>query len=119
MVVLKENNKVEPQPESTVESTNGLPRLVDLGAGKCAACKMMTPILEEIKQEYSGIFDVEFIDVWQSPDAGEKYGVRIIPLQIFYDGSGNELFRHEGFFSKDDILGKWHELGIDIKKKLE
>jgi thioredoxin 1 len=40
--------------------------------------------------------------------------VRIIPTQIFFDSEGEELFRHEGFFSKEDILGKWKEFGMDI-----
>ena len=37
-----------------------------------------------------------------------------MPTQIFYDSSGKELFRHEGFYSKEDILGKWNELGVDL-----
>lgn len=99
---------VEPQ------SPAALPRLLDLGAGKCIPCKMMAPILEELRKEYAGRMAVEFIDVWQNPDGGKKYGIRIIPTQIFFDASGKELFRHEGFYSKDDILAKWKELGVDL-----
>lgn len=90
---------------------NGLPRLVDLGAHKCIPCKMMAPILEELTKEYAGRMVVEFIDVWENPAAGQKYGVRMIPTQIFYDRAGKELFRHEGFMSKEDILAKWREFG--------
>jgi thioredoxin 1 len=97
---------------NSVETAGNLPRLVDLGAGKCIPCKMMAPILEEVKKEYAGIFDVEFIDVWENPDAGEKYNIRMIPTQIFFDAAGKELFRHEAFFSKEDILAKWKELGV-------
>lgn len=115
VVALRQNKSTEAkQQTSTV-----LPRLVDLGAGKCIPCKMMAPILEELKTEYAGRFKVDFIDVWENPDAGKGYGIRIIPTQIFYDASGKELFRHEGFFSKADILAKWKELGIDIKQKQE
>jgi len=91
-----------------------LPRLVDLGAGKCIPCKMMAPILEELKQTYAGHLRVDFIDVWENPDAGKEYGINIIPTQIFYDPAGKELFRHEGFFSKEDILAKWKEFGFDF-----
>lgn len=94
-----------------------LPKLVDLGANKCVPCKMMAPILEELKKEYSGRMNVEFIDVWQNPDAGKKYGIEIIPTQIFFDADGKELFRHLGFFAKADILGKWKELGVDVESK--
>jgi thioredoxin 1 len=92
-----------------------LPRLVDLGAGKCIPCKKMAPILEELKKDYAGRMEVEFIDVWKNPDAGKAYGVEMIPTQIFYDASGKELDRHTGFFGREDILAKWKELGVNLK----
>ncbi len=94
-----------------------LPRLVDLGAGKCIPCKMMKPILDELKRDYASQFKTEFIDVWENPDEGKKYGIEMIPTQIFYDAEGKELFRHTGFFGKEDILAKWKELGVDAGGK--
>lgn len=91
-----------------------VPRLLDLGANKCIPCKMMAPILEGLKKEYAGKMKVEFIDIWQNEDAGKEYGVEMIPTQIFFDASGKELFRHTGFFGKEDILAKWKELGVDL-----
>ena len=99
---------------SASDATAKLPKLLDLGATKCIPCKMMAPILEELKKEYAGKMKVEFIDVWQNEDAGKKYGVEMIPTQIFYDANGKELFRHTGFFGKEDILAKWKELGVDL-----
>ena len=90
------------------------PRLLDLGATKCIPCKMMAPILEELKEEYAGRMDVDFIDVWQNRDAAGRYGIESIPTQIFFDAAGKELYRHQGFFAKDDILKKWNELGVDL-----
>jgi len=75
---------------------------------------MMAPILEELKSEYDGTLIVEFIDVWKNPAEAPKYGIKLIPTQIFYDASGEELFRHEGFFSREDILSKWKEFGVDL-----
>jgi thioredoxin 1 len=106
-------------PKGTTSQTKGLPRLVDLGADKCVPCKLMAPILEELKNEYAGRLKVVFIDVWKNPDSGKKYGIKVIPTQIFYDASGKERFRHEGFFSKDDILAKWKEFGVDLQLKSE
>ena len=110
--------QVETEPGSPLATTAPvpIPRLVDLGAGKCIPCKMMAPILDGLKKEYDGRLDVEFIDVWINQGAGEKYGIRIIPTQIFFDAAGKELFRHEGFFSKEDILAKWKEMGVDFGK---
>lgn len=103
----------EPNQQK-LQSPDGLPRFVDLGADKCIPCKAMAPILEELKQEYAGKMDVQFIDIWKNPDAGTEYGIQIIPTQIFYDASGKELFRHTGFIGKEAILAKWNELGVNI-----
>lgn len=94
-----------------------LPLLLDLGATKCIPCKMMAPILNELREEYRGRFDVVFIDVWENRKAIGQYNVRVIPTQIFFDAEGNELFRHQGFYSKDEILRKWKALGIDFSKE--
>lgn len=93
----------------------GLPRLVDLGADRCVPCKLMAPILEELKTEYAGKMEVIFIDVWKNPEAGKEYDIKIIPTQIFYDASGEERFRHEGFLSREDILARWKEVGVDLE----
>jgi len=90
---------------------------VEIGSVKCIPCKAMAPILEELKKEYAGKLEVEFIDVWKNPDAGKPYAIQMIPTQIFFDASGKELFRHTGFYGKDDILAKWKELGVDLAKK--
>jgi thioredoxin 1 len=135
-VVLKQNQSKAPAETSTVAVTAGtnapaentgdqavpvanakLPKLLDLGAGKCIPCKMMAPILEELKKEYAGRMNVEFIDVWVNPDAAKPYGIEVIPTQIFYNADGKELFRHVGFFAKEDILAKWKELGVDVATK--
>jgi thioredoxin 1 len=101
-------------PEAAAVTDAKLPRLLDLGADKCVPCKMMAPVLADMKNQYAGTITVDFIDIWKNPAAGEKYGVEIIPTQIFFDAEGKELFRHTGFFAKEDILAKWKELGITL-----
>ena len=101
---------------SAATDTTPLPRLVDLGAGKCIPCKMMAPILAELRTACSGRLQVDFIDVWEQPDQAKQYGIAVIPTQIFYDATGRERFRHEGFYSKSEILAKWQELGVDLAR---
>lgn len=96
--------------------TSALPRLVDLGADKCIPCKMMAPILAEMKTTFAGRLEVEFVDVWKTPEAGRRYGVRLIPTQIFFAPDGTELARHEGFLSREDIVAKWKELGVRLEE---
>ncbi|ARN57089.1 thioredoxin family protein [Sedimentisphaera salicampi] len=107
----------QPEKSESKQDAEKLPHLIDLGAGKCVPCKMMKPILDELKQNYNQQFKITFIDVWKNEDQAKKYDVKMIPTQIFYDASGEELFRHEGFYSKEDILSKWEELGIEIQKE--
>ena len=114
LALKKNNSSAEFDPKATLATASNLPKLIDLGAGKCIPCKMMAPVLEELKKEYAGRLNVEFIDVWVNPDAGKPYGIEIIPTQIFFDATGKEIFRHVGFFGKEDILGKWKELGVDL-----
>ena len=105
-------------PGTNAPAKAALPRLVDLGADKCIPCKMMIPVLADLKTNYVGQLEVEFIDVWKNPDAGKPYNINLIPTQIFYDAKGKELFRHEGFFSKKEILAKWKKLGVELKAEL-
>jgi len=119
IVVAASNGTVFAVPHEASVTGRVMPRLVDLGATKCIPCKMMAPILEDLKKTYAGKMDVEFIDVWENPEAGKKYGINLIPTQIFYDAAGKELFRHEGFFAKEDILAKWKELGVELEKGSE
>jgi thioredoxin 1 len=105
-----------PAPKAPLVQGSGLPRLVDVGADKCVPCIAMAPILEELKKEYAGRFEVEFVDVWKRREEAARYGVRMIPTQIFYDGAGKELFRRSGFIGKEDILATWKQLGYDFGK---
>ena len=98
----------------TVPAATSIPRLVDLGADKCIPCKAMAPILIELHTKYAGRMQVDFIDVWKNPGAGDPYNIRAIPTQVFFDGSGKELTRHEGFISKEDILATWKRYGFDF-----
>jgi thioredoxin 1 len=100
---------------SATYPATGLPRLVDLGASACLPCIMMAPSLEELKKEYAGRLQVEFIDTWQNPGAKTQYDYVFCPTQVFIDASGKELFRHLGYYSKKDILAKWKELGVDLE----
>ncbi len=101
-------------PSATAQVV-GLPLLLDLGAAKCVPCKMMAPILDELREAYVDQFKVEFVDVWKDPAPGKQHGIRVIPTQIFFDEYGEELFRHQGFMSREDILTKWREFGYEFE----
>jgi len=105
-----------PTTENDSAKQKALPRLLDLGADKCTPCKMMTPILDEMKTSFKGQLVVEFIDVWKDQAMAKKYEIQSIPTQIFFDAKGKELFRHQGFFPRADMMKKWAELGYHFNE---
>lgn len=91
----------------------GMVTMVDIGAKACIPCKMMIPIIESLSEEYESRAGIVFIDVWKNPNETEKFGIRVIPTQIFYDKDGNEAMRHEGYISKEDIIKVLTKLGVE------
>ena len=86
--------------------------MVDIGAKKCIPCKMMAPIMESLDKEYKGKAAIIFIDVWENPGQYKEFSINKIPTQIFYDKTGKEAYRHEGFLDRDSIAKKLEELGV-------
>lgn len=115
-VDFERNGRTWSQSMPTAEQSSGssLPVLLELGSHKCPPCRQMTPILNELSNEYAGKFEIRYIDVWKDRAAGAKYGVRAIPTQIFFDSKGREVFRHVGFYPKRDILATWRKIGIKL-----
>lgn len=107
--------KQEARPSASAPGGSRLPRLVDLGRGTCIPCKQMAPILKELSEEYSGRAIVEVIDLREKPEAAQEYKITLIPTQIFFDSNGNEVWRHEGFLPRDQIVAKFAELGAEPK----
>jgi thioredoxin 1 len=91
----------------------GVPKLIDLGSTECVPCKLMWPVLKEMRTEFAAKLAVEFVDVGERENAAlaQQYAVKLIPTQVFLDAEGKELWRHEGFISRWGILDKFRELG--------
>ncbi len=92
-----------------------LPRLLELGSTTCIPCKQMVPVLDALRAEYGGKLAVDFVDVWKDETAGKRYGVEVIPTQIFFDSEGRELSRHQGYWPKEEIVARFAEHGIRLE----
>ncbi|MBN1818102.1 MAG: thioredoxin family protein [Sedimentisphaerales bacterium] len=90
----------------------GMPVLLQLGAYYCGPCRQMAPHLEEISIEYKDQLGVKFMDIERDRQSARTYGIELIPTQIFLDAQGNEVFRHVGYYSKEQIVSKLRELGL-------
>jgi thioredoxin 1 len=92
-----------------------LPRMVEFGSTTCIPCRAMAPILAELRRDNGGKLEVEFVDVMRAPEQMDKHNLNVIPSQVFFAPDGKELFRHEGFFPKDEILDQWQRLGYELQ----
>jgi thioredoxin 1 len=86
--------------------------MIDLGARSCIPCKMMAPILEKLEKDYKGRAAIVFLDVSKDPEQAKRFGIRLIPTQIFFDKQGNEVLRHTGFMSEEAIVTELKKMGV-------
>lgn len=77
---------------------------VELGSVNCIPCRQMQPVMKSIEEKYGEQVKVVFHDVWKDKAPAQKYGIQLIPTQVFLDENGKEFYRHEGFFSEDEII---------------
>ncbi len=91
---------------------SGKPSLVDFGSKGCRPCDMLAPILETLKKKYDGKANVIFVSVREEQILAARYGIQSIPVQIFFDASGKEAFRHTGFWPQEELEKKMAEMGV-------
>lgn len=90
----------------------GMVTLIDLGANQCVPCKMMAPILDKLQKDYKDKAAIVVIDVYKHNDQVQRFGIRAIPTQIFFDPNGKEVYRHTGFMSEKAIVEQLTKMGV-------
>lgn len=86
--------------------------MIDLGAKKCIPCKMMAPILTKLENAYKSRANIVFIDVWENRSQAQRFKVRAIPTQIFFNEKGEEIYRHVGFLDEKSIIDQLTKMGV-------
>jgi len=61
-----------------------IPSMVDLWAPWCGPCRMISPWIEELAQQYDGKFKAAKMNVDENPNTPNQYGVRAIPTVLFF-----------------------------------
>ena len=92
---------------------SGRPSLIEFGGPNCRYCHMMKPILKTLKQKYQDKLNVEVVDVQQERILAARHGIRGIPVQLFFDAKGKQVFRHTGFYPQAEIEKHLVAMGVE------
>ncbi len=111
--------KVKEEKTSESKNKQVKPQItfIELGSVKCIPCRMMQPIMKSAEKKYGDQIEVVFYDVWKPEQRhyAQEYGIRVIPTQVFIDATGNEIYRHEGFFPEQELDEFLQAAGLEIQ----
>ena len=86
--------------------------MLELGSVGCIPCENMKPVMQKLRETYTGKLEVIFIDVRQDNKTGRRFNVHVIPTQVFLDAKGHEFHRHIGYYSYEEIAPVLKKAGI-------
>lgn len=89
---------------------------LELGSEGCVPCEAMKPVMQAVRDKYGDRVEVVFYDVRKNRAVGREYRIRLIPTQIFLRADGTEFFRHEGFFSLEEVEKVLRGMGVETAK---
>ncbi|MEJ2671958.1 MAG: thioredoxin family protein [Deltaproteobacteria bacterium] len=91
-------------------AAKALPVLLEFGRKGCNICQRSESIVQAVKDQYPGRFEVRRFYINQEQSWFYRYKVAIVPSQVFLDAEGREVYRHAGVFKIDDLIRKLREL---------
>lgn len=111
----KSNEKEEgTTAKSVTTTTENLPTMLELGSHGCKSCEAMKPVVASLEKKHHDKLSIIFHDVKRDRAIAQKYKIKLIPTQVFLTAEGKEFFRHEGFYSEQEIEEVFRKMGVNI-----
>jgi thioredoxin 1 len=66
--------------------------------------------MRDLKERYQGRLEVRFVSPDTDKELFRQYKIMLVPTQVFLDTGGQEVFRHVGAWSRDEVLQKLRDL---------
>jgi thioredoxin 1 len=86
--------------------------MLELGSVGCIPCEQMKPVMDKLRSGYKDKLEVYFVDIRKDNATGRRFGVHMIPTQVFLDKTGKEFHRHIGFYAYDEIAPVLKKAGL-------
>lgn len=111
-----QDKKQTPIPKQKSAEVKYKVTFIELGSVRCIPCQQMQPIMKSVGEKYAGQVKVVFYDVWtpEGKPYAQKYGIQVIPTQVFLDKNGKEYFRHEGYFPEEKLVEVLKQKGVTL-----
>ncbi len=77
--------------------------MLEIGSVGCIPCDQMKPVMEKLRTNYKDKLEVLFIDVKKDRENPRRFGITMIPTQVFLNKEGKEFHRHIGFYAYEEI----------------
>ena len=112
LLLITLNLIAETAPADTSVTVKPQITFLEFGSTTCVPCKMMEDVLEEVRTIYNDSVDVIFHNVNEKRELSKKWGIKLIPTQIFLDAEGKEFHRHQGYYPTEEIVKVFAEQGL-------
>lgn len=92
---------------------SGMPVMVDFWAAWCGPCRSMSPVVEQVADEFAGRVKVAKLNVDENQSLTQRYGIKGIPTLLFFQ-NGKVVAQEVGYTPKDAVTQKLNSLlGVD------
>jgi thioredoxin 1 len=86
------------------------PTILEFDRKNCPICRASERVILAVKDRYAGQFTVQKFYIDEEENLFRRYGVAIVPTQVFLDAAGKEVGRHEGVYKQEALIQKLRDM---------